>query len=474
MKALFLRGLYVVTGDADLKRMRTLLCAGLMMSWGVGGVSAETLREAVRFAVTTNPAIKASQAQMRASAFELIQLRGEFEPRVILSGETGWQRVDDPNSLSASDNDSTKARHQLGLRAELVLFDGFRRSNLVYANAARVDGSIFSLLDASETMALNATEAYIDVHRHRLLREVAQRNVEKHEEIGARVRELVQGGRLPYSDELTIDDRIRSARLAQLDVERALRDANARYERVIGRPPGDAMRVPSAQTPPSLTQLTQAAVANSYRVQFARTQIDQTRFQAEVALADRYPEFTLNAGVVRDINRNGVAGNRTDETIGVGLRWTLYQGGREAERRALAEQNSRALAEQAVAVRDVRELAARTWNTYRTNADRAAQLTDQLRINRLIVEVYGDEFLAAKRTLLDLLEVERARFNVEFEAVGAQAGLAFSTYRALAAQSLLADHFGLAKSDLALEPVFQERVKDNPTAIFNTSIEPLK
>ena len=96
-----------------------------------------------------------------------------------------------------------------------------------------------------------------------------------------------------------------------------------------------------------------------------------------------------------------------------------------------------------------------------------------MRINRLIVEVYGDEFEAAKRTLLDLLEVERARFNVEFETVGAQAGLAFSTYRALATQSLLASHFGLQPSDLALDPSFQRRTQDNPSAVFNISLEPL-
>ncbi|MBW4710679.1 TolC family protein [Roseobacter sp. YSTF-M11] len=457
-----------------MKLLLKLLCAKVIPVIVACSASAESLPEAVRFAVTTNPAIKASQAEMRASAFELLQLRGEYEPQLILSGETGWQRVDDPNSLSVEDNDSTKPRNQLGLRAEVVLFDGFRRSNLVYANAARVDGSIFRLLDASETMALNATEAYIDVYRHRTLMTVARRNVAKHVEIGRRVRDLVQGGRLPYSDELTIDDRIRSARLAQLEVERALRDANARYARVIGRAPSGGMSIPLAPPPQSLSSLTQNAVTNSYRVQFARTQIDQTRFQSEVALSTRYPRLTLNAGVVRDINRNGVSGTRSDETIGVGLRWTLYQGGRQAERRALAEQNSRAMAQQAVAVRNVQELASRTWNSYRTNAERAAQLNDQLRINRLIVEVYGDEFEAAKRTLLDLLEVERARFNVEFEAVGAQAGLAFSTYRALAAQSLLAAHFGLAKSDLALQPQFQARVKENPTAIFNVNIEPLK
>ena len=452
---------------------KLILALGILVL-GAGHGSAESLRDAVRFAVTTNPSVKATEAEMRNAAFELLQLSREYLPTVTLNGEVGTQRIDDPSNLAPEDNDDWKDRSRVGMRAELVLFDGFRRSNLVYANAARVDGSIFRLLDASETLALNATEAYIDVYRHRVLLEVAKRNVAKHEDIGQRVRDLVAGGRLPYSDELTIDDRIRSAKLAQLDVERALRDANARYERVIGRAPGGGMSVKRAPAPSSLQALTQQAVANSYRVQFARTQIDQSKFQSEAILSDRRPRISLNAGVSRDINRNGVTGTRTDESIGLGLSWTLYQGGRVAERNALAELTSRALAEQAVAVREVTELAARTWNTYSTNLERTRQLEEQLRINRLIVEVYGDEFEAAKRTLLDLLEVERARFNVEFETVGSQAGLAFSTYRALAARSELAGHFGLAKADLALEPQFQDLAQTAPTSVFDVSIDPLE
>ena len=178
--------------------------------------------------------------------------------------------------------------------------------------------------------------------------------------------------------------------------------------------------------------------------------------------------------MVREINRNGVDSTRTDQTIGLGLRWTLWQGGRKAEENALAEQTSRAFSQQAVAVREVTELAARTWNTFITNVERDRRLQEQLRINRLIVEVYGDEFLAAKRTLLDLLEVERARFNVEFESVGAQAALAFSTYRTLATRSRLAEHFGLAKADLALEPSFLSRASKEPITVFDVSIEPLE
>ncbi|WP_298836639.1 TolC family protein [uncultured Roseobacter sp.] len=457
-----------------MKKLNRFLCACFLALPAAGSASAETLRDAVRFAVTTNPSVRATEAEMKTAAFELMQLRGEYLPTLTLSGETGYQRVDDENSLSEADNRETKPRHQLGVRAEIVLFDGYRRSNLVYANAARVDGSIFRLLDASETMALNATEAYIDVARHRKLLEVARRNVSKHEEIGRQVTGLVEGGRLPFSDQLTIEDRIRSARLAQLEVERALRDAGARYERVVGRQPSGSMQVSAAPAPQSLEVLTQNALNNSYRLLFARSQIDQTKSETEAVLADRYPRFTLGAGVVRDINRNGVRGNRTDENIGIGMRWTIYQGGRKAERNALAAMNSRAIAAQEVAVREIRELAARTWNTYVTDRQRASQLSDQLRINRSIVEVYGDEFEAAKRTLLDLLEVERARFTVEFESVGAQSGLVFSTYRALAAQSQLASFFGLPRSELALEPAFRDRARVSPENVFNVNIEPLK
>jgi adhesin transport system outer membrane protein len=391
-----------------------------------------------------------------------------------MNAELGRQRVDDPASLSVEDNNDAKTRNQLGVRAELVLFDGFRRANLIYANAARVDGSIFRLLDASETMALNATEAYIDVHRHRALEVVARRNVEKHEEIGRRVRDLVEGGRLPYSDQLTIEDRTDSARLALVSVQSSLRDANARYERVIGRAPSSGMSISPAPVPSSLVSFTAEAVENSYRVQFARTQIDQSRFQAEAVLSDRLPRVALSGGWVRDKNRNGVTGHRTDEIIGLNMTWLLYQGGRQAQRNALAELTSRAMAEQSVAVRDVTELAARTWNSYQTNSERTRQLREQLEINRLLVAVYEEEFEAAKRTLLDLLEIERARFNVEFESVGAEAGLVFSSYRTLATRSQLAAYFGLAKSELALEPEYLNRMSGSPINVFDVTIEPLK
>ncbi|XDB00148.1 TolC family protein [Sulfitobacter sp. LCG007] len=441
---------------------------------GAGPAAGESIGDAVRHALTTSPSLRAAQSEMRASAFELMELRGEYLPVVRAYGEVGYRRVDDLDNLSRAENDDTIDTQEIGLNARLVLFDGFRRSNLVYANAARVDGSIFRLLDASETMALSAAEAYIDVVRHQTLIGVARENVAQHRRIFGQVSDLVSGGRLPYSDQLTIEDRVANSEFALQDVERAYRDAVVRYERVIGRSPSRPMALRSTPVPTSEQAVIQTAVRNSYRVKYAQSQIDQSRYSSEVELSDRLPQLSLRAGVSRDLNRSGSAGERTDRSIGLGFEWTLYQGGRKAQRNALAERTGKAIAEREVAVRDVHEMAGRAWNSYISGREIQATLSRQLSIDRTIVEVYGEEFLTAKRSLLDLLEVERARFNTEFQKVSADASIAFAAYRVLAAQSTLAAHFGVKPSDMALEPTFEKRALVRPRQVFDTTIEPLR
>ena len=457
-----------------MKTIAAYVCGGALACAMASASLAEPLRDAVQHAVTTNPLVQARSANMKATAYELMQLRGEYMPQLELFADIGRQKVDDPSSLTASENDILKTRNQVGLVATYTIFDGFRRSNLVYANAARVDSSIFSLLDASETMALNAVEAYIDVYRHQALLAVAQRNIQKHVAIGQQVRDLVQGGRLPFSDELTIDDRIASARLVELEVKRSLRDARSRYERVIGRAPSGHMALTQVSLPSSLDAFLQTSIANSYRLKSAQARLDQTTYQEDILLSDTLPQLSLEVGASSGENRSGNFNTREDEFVGINLNWTLFRGGRADQRRALAQRSYESAFQRDASVRDVTELVSRAWTSLQTNSERARRLTQQLSVNRTLVDVYGEEFDAAKRSLLDLLEVERSRFNVEFEKVSADASLAFSRYRVVATQSRLAEHFGVKPADIALEPTFQRRALASPTAVFNSVIEPLE
>ncbi len=454
---------------------KSFLWAGALWAVATGPVASESLREAVRNALATYPDLASARAEATASVYEMLELERDFLPTVRLYGDAGAERVDDPSSLSVSDNDNTKFRRQLGVEAEFVLFDGYRRANAVYANAARADGSILRLLDASETLALNATEVYIDVYRHLLLQASASRNLEAHRVLGQRVSDLVEGGRLPVSDQLQAMDRIRAAEIALVEVRQAGRDAEARYERIVGHKRNGPLAVPSASPlPRSLAALIDTAQRNSFRIQAATTEVNRTAYQKRIGMADQKPRVSFNYGMSIGEDIGGASGSQKDAYIGLRMDWIISQGGRVARERALIERNSKALSERHMAIRELREMAERTWNSYLSNAETVRITTSQLDTIDQLVDQYDSEFEAGTRTLIDLLDAERSRFSAEFAQISAQASLAFSGYRMLAAQSRLAAHFGVDPRGEALVADLEQRALVKPTAVFNTQIPPLR
>jgi adhesin transport system outer membrane protein len=457
--------------------MIRLICVAAMAA-GAGLVcpaEAMTLQDAVRTAMASSPTIARATAEARASALDLGALEREYLPTVNLFAQGGAERVDDPIGLTPADNNSTKFARQIELSAELVVFDGYRRSNLVYQSAAALDGSLFRTLDASETLALNVTEAYVDVVRHRILMTEADRNVARHKEIGDQVRIQVEGGRLPVSSALQVADRIDAAELAALEVRQALRDANSRFENVVGQPPGAGMSLPSVSNLPGTEEaLVQAAMRNSFRLQEAQTAIDRARYDKVIVESNRLPRVSLNAGAMYGEDLEGSRGEESDLYIGFRLNWDLFAGGRNPESRALSERVASAQAERDEILRDVRAMAQRSWNTFQSTTERALLLERQLRANQTLVRQYNQEFEASTRSLLDVLEAERALFGVRFRKISTDATFAFSQFRLLATQSLLAKHFGVKAAGMTLEPGFQTQALRAPTAVFDTAIEPLQ
>lgn len=451
------------------------LAAALFIAQAVP-VAAESLASAVRAAVTQNPKAQAANADVRATLFEMLELKGLYQPEVTLFGEIGGQIVDNPTSLSASENNTFKETGQIGIGVEYVLFDGHRRENLVYRNATRLDASILRQMDATETLALNAVEAYIDVMRLRGLSVLAADNIIRHQDIGRQLDDLVEGGRLPKSDGFLLDDRIVAARDAKLGIDQSLSNAIARYIRIVGHAPKGAMKAPGVKgLPKDLRSFQNEAVRRSYRVQIADKIAREKRFDANIKSADRKPRVTLNGGVNYGVNRDGNLGNRSDAFVGVRMNWTLYNGRRPAQSQGLEQRIHQAELERRIAADEVRELAARTWNGYIRNSKRSALLDSQLRANTMIVRQYRDELKAAKRSLIDVLEAERTLFNVKVQKASADAATTFGRYRILATRSQLAAHFGLAQSNVLFAPDYEARaVKAPRAAVFNTVVEPLR
>lgn len=438
---------------------------------------AASLEEAVRDAVTTNPTMRARDAGVRASAMELLQLEGDYQPSFNLYGELGLSNFDDSDRLDPSDQKDTKTYRELGVVGEIVLFDGYRRANRIYQNAARLDGAIFRLLDASETMALNAVEAYIDVARHRELMQVASENIERHRKITEQVDDLVQSGRLPSSDGFEAQERLLAAKMSSLDVKQALANANARYLAVVGNDPSGRMEVPQIKNlPVDKRDFVIRSVRSSFLLQQFERAIDERSFEVGVITADERPQVKLQAGGRYGRDVSGTSGSESDAFVGLRMDWQFYAGGRDARRRALQHRTQEATTERDAVRREVSELAERTWHAFDANIERVVLLDRRLAAARRTSEEYWEQFQGGQRSLLDVLDAERTYFEIRFERVSARSSYVFSQYRLLASLSQLATHFGLVHANVALDPNFKERAINatRPSAIFNTEIRSLE
>ncbi|MEL6548969.1 MAG: TolC family protein [Pseudomonadota bacterium] len=435
-----------------------------------------TLSEVVRAALAEDPAAKAASEIVRAAAFDLLSLEREFLPRLDLTVDGEAQSYTDDITVSASEERSYGTTARVELAARYVFFDGYQRANRVYRGAARLDGSLFRLLDASETLTLSVVQAYIDVARHQQLLSASDANVARHEEIKGQVDELVDGGRLPTSASFEVEQRLLAARLARLEVRRALSDANARFEIITGIEAHGGFRAPDASgLPGSQARTRQLAVENSFRLRSAETNVRAQEYQLAETLGARLPTISASAGARREWDDFELDGDRGSGFVGVTMTWELFAGGRKAQGAAEQARVREAMARRQLAQREVEEFAALAWNGRENALAQLVLLDVQRNAARRIVTQYTDEFRTGNRNLIDLLDAERSLFNVEFEVISARAALTFSGYRLLAASSRLAAQFGVSPSDIALEPAFEARARSRgPAAIFRTEIKALE
>jgi len=441
-----------------------VLCAVMAF----GAAQAETVGDAVRRALSSNPQIKAADANYRAFAYELLERRGGFQPSVNLFADISQDYVDKPDSLSVEDNATFKTARQLGVVAEIALYDGYARANSVYAGAARLDQSAFDLLDASENLALVVVEAYINVARQRQLLIIAEQSLAKYTQIRDEARALVAGGQMPISEMLQIESRIYAAEVSIYEIRRAITTAEIRYRALVGSMPVGAISVPAPVAPPgSLDVLLKDSVSNNFLVRRSGLEVDAREFEKVVADGQFRPRVSLRSGGSLGQDLGGSSGRDNNVFVGLGLEWQLYGGERQARQQALDARKNQALYDRLAIVREVEELSGTAWATYRSAEARLKTLDMQVDVNELLVENYNEEFQVGTRSLLDLLVAEAGLDASRVEKVNNAAILSFSSYRILAAQSRLADHFGVAQSEVLLGRLIDPETGQKPLALID-------
>ena len=417
------------------------------------GAQAQTLPDpmvqAVRKAVTTNPEVQARWNGFNAANNERDVARGGFLPQVDLAATSGREERDTPLTNYGSYN-FTAAQ----LTLNQMLFDGMFTRNetkrLGYAKLTRY----YELLEASETAALEAVKAYVDVVRYRELVDAATQNYVEHKQTTQKVEERANAGVGRRVDVEQANGRLALAESNLLTELTNLHDVSARYLRVVGEkppanPPPLSQSLKLGTLPGSIDALFHDGLQGSPTLNAAVENVRAYKTAIESSKAGYFPRLDLRAYSNRDLNTDGISGDTKVNGIELVLNYNLFRGGADrARERQAFDQAAQARDLQEKACRDVRQTLSIAYRDVSSLTEQQIYLEQRRLATEKSLEAYRQQFDIGQRTLLDVLDSQNEYFEATRFYVNARHSQLVAQARTLAGMGQLVSAMGVKRDDV--------------------------
>ena len=423
------------------------------------GDGAVTLQEAVAVAMTSNPSIAQAQYNKEAIEFERKQAQGLFLPRVDIEGSAGIRSLRNPTrrSLGIANNELYPLEAQG--RAEWTVFDFGRRRGELHRQAARVDGASLRVLERSEFVALQVARQYLDLLLQQRVVAASQDNVGFHQVLVGDLTSGVEQGSISIADQQQAEERMQAAMVRQSEAEQSLQEAQNALKRLTGLDI-DQVQMPAnfaAQMPTNLDEAVGAARSNNPRVLEAKADVDAANAMARSAKGDLYPEIGVDAVGRYGEDVDGFRGETTDLQARVFMRWNIFDGGiNRAKYQEMVRQSSQARYRLHEVEREAEEDIRNAWSQLNTQTRVTEQLGRQSTVTDDLLLSYRSQFNVGRRSLLDVLDAQNTRYNVQVRLETAKFSKLFAQYQTLAATNRFLDGLDVAPGAGAGETERQE------------------
>jgi outer membrane protein len=386
---------------------------------------ADTLREALVGAYTTNPTLEAARANQRATDEGVPIQRAQGLPSAAVTATH-------IEFIQQSANSFTAPERNLGVNAQLLVpvYSGGAVRNAIAAAKERVEAGQADLRNSESTLFAQVVAAYMDVLRTEALAALSANNVAV-----LRTNLDATSDRFQIGD-LTITDVAQSrSRLAVAEGDLRLAEANliaAReaYIRLVGQAPGELEAPPPLPgLPDAVGEAIVTALANNPNLIAAKQRAEAAGFDTKAAGAGRLPTVGLFVnGDYSDFF--GTLGGpissdfaQSEKTANAGVRVTipLFQGGLPAARQRQAGARESAALEDVIAAE--RQVIAETRSTFSNwQAANAVIRSAQAAVEaaELSLEGVRAENSIGNRTILDVLNAEQELVNARAQLVTAR------------------------------------------------------
>ena len=395
----------------------------------------QSMREAILVAVDSNPEIAQAQYNTEAIQFERKQAQGLYAPRVDLEGRAGIRYLDNPARRALSIDDDALYPVSGQVNAEWTVIDFGRRSGELRRQAARVDGASLRVVERSEFIALQVSREYLNVLLQQRVLAASLDNVAFHEALVNDLGSGVAQGAISIADQQQAQERLQAARVRVAESQQSLDEAKIRLRRLTGLEI-DAVILPpelAEAMPGTLPDAIGLARSKNPLVREAEADVDAAHALADSVKADQLPRIGVDLTGRAGHDIDGVNHGTRDVQASVFLRWNIFDGGinranyQEMVRRA-SQARYRLYDVQRTAEEDVRI----AWTSLKTQTQVSKELEIQSHVSDDLLLSYRSQFNFGRRSLLDVLDAQNARYNTQVRLETSRFSGMFARYQVLA------------------------------------------
>lgn len=429
------------------KRQWLLTVPGAMIL-SVTVVHAETvdLKTAVQAAVDSHPEINQAIQNKEAIEFERDQAQGLFLPRVSIEGSAGVRRLENRTRRALGISDQTLYPLEASVFGEQVLFDSGSRSAELKRQAARTDGAALRVSERSEFIALNVARQYLDYMLQQRVVAAADDNVTFHQLLTDDLKEGVSSGSISIADQQQAEERLQAAKIRRTEAQEDMTNAAISFMTLTGISISDVTmpESPRAAMPATLVDAIAAARDRSPRVREAQADVDAAYQVVNKAEAELGPRISLEGRGRVGEDLDGFRGNTNDLQARVVVTWDLYNGGiNRAKVQEMTRRASEARFRLHQLTREAEEEVRQAWNRWQSEGARLTDLEQQSKVSDDLLLSYREQFNVGRRSLLDVLDSQNTRFNVQVRAETSRLAQLFAEYQILAATDNLLATLGV-------------------------------
>jgi len=375
-------------------------------------------------------------------------------PTLDYRGEIGRGRYAKEERDTASSN---YWKNNLTLRQNL--FRGYKTKSEIEQSKARISEAAYTVLDHSNTVAIDTMSAYIEVLKENELTKLFEENVQNHKDILSKIRERTDAGVGKKSEVLQTQSRLALAYSNLLVQQNNYEDTLTQYHFVVGRHFDKSEFIEPEidyNMPVNIDKAAYTALLNNPSIKALKSSIIAKKAEYKKSKSEFYPILDAVASADWEDNADGFNGREDTVSIGLVARWNLFRGGADEAGRlkaleALNEKKKNLRRIQRDVIRQTR-LAYMAYMAYQPQIE---YLHEHVNKSKLTLDACVEEYELGRRDLLAILDAQKEYNAAKQTLIVAQHDLLLSKYKVASATNEL---LYIIKSDM-------------PSKLILTSIE---